>query len=256
MWMTVVALALSAVLVFVRRKPAPDPAPIPRPHVQAGVVGGWLTVCVVLTALAGGAGVLADEFAKWLWFVVGPLVAVAAIGRSRVREMLRSLGVRRSGLARAAALGAAAGLTLVPVAVSSMDAAQQAAWAGLVPRPAQAVVVVALAFVAMLATAATEEVFFRGLLQTRLAAALRSDLGALLIAAVVFGLYHLPYAYFSPQWPTHGNLAWALGSVLTEQAPMGLLFGALWLRHRNLAAPVVAHALLNTLALAPMLQLG
>ena len=43
-------------------------------------------------------------------------------------------------------------------------------------------------------------------MQTWLAVMLRSDIRACLVVALLFGLYHLPYAYFMDSWSSHGNL--------------------------------------------------
>ena len=65
----------------------------------------------------------------------------------------------------------------------------------------------------MLTAGFTEEFFFRGFLQTRLEVLTRSRVAAVLLASICFGLYHLPYAYFNPAWPSAGDIA-VLGSLL------------------------------------------
>ena len=63
-----------------------------------------------------------------------------------------------------------------------------------------------LALVLLMMTAGfTEEFFFRGVLQTRLTTSLKSKVWGVVVAAVLFGLYHLPYAYLHPGWPSHGD---------------------------------------------------
>jgi len=122
-------------------------------------------------------------------------------------------------------------------------------------QPMNALVSLPLAFgLALITAALTEEIFFRGVLQSHLARLTGSDARACLITALLFGLYHLPYAYFSNDWSTHGNLPWAVSSVLAEQMVTGVLLGFLWLRTRNIAAPVLFHALVNTQAIMSSLN--
>jgi membrane protease YdiL (CAAX protease family) len=83
---------------------------------------------------------------------------------------------------------------------------------------------------------------------------MHSELRSCLIIAVLFGLYHLPYAYFSADWQSHGNLGWALAGVLTEQTIAGLILGVLWIRTRNLGSSILLHALIDLLPAMTMLH--
>lgn len=85
-----------------------------------------------------------------------------------------------------------------------------------------------------------EEVFFRAVLQERLAAAMQSDVGGLLIASLVFGLAHAPGLFLRGEFGELGPLASAAYCVLTL-APSGLVFGVLWMRTRNLLALILIH---------------
>ncbi len=92
-----------------------------------------------------------------------------------------------------------------------------------------------LAAVALLAGVG-EELFFRGLLQ----AGLQYWLGwwlALLLASVVFGLFHALNAAY-----------------VVLAAVLGLYLGALWLWTGNLLAPIVAHALYDFVALVYLMR--
>jgi membrane protease YdiL (CAAX protease family) len=62
--------------------------------------------------------------------------------------------------------------------------------------------------------------------------------------------------YFSPFEPTHGNLVWAVTSVITEQTVVGLLLGVVWVRTRNLTAPVLLHAFIDAIAMMSVVQIG
>ncbi|MBI4429371.1 MAG: CPBP family intramembrane metalloprotease [Ignavibacteriales bacterium] len=106
-----------------------------------------------------------------------------------------------------------------------------------------------LAIVLMLFTAGfTEEFFFRGFLQTRLQQLFSSNVVGVIVSSILFGIYHLPYAYLNPRWPSHGNLPEAFWSALGQGIPMGLILGTLYVRTKNnLLSCVVVHSLLNSL---------
>ncbi|WP_181776045.1 CPBP family intramembrane glutamic endopeptidase [Amycolatopsis pittospori] len=90
-----------------------------------------------------------------------------------------------------------------------------------------------------------EEVFFRGMLQTRLEA-LFGRWPGILLASLLFAWLHLP---------THGQgggLPLTLGAIVAFQGVFGLLAGYLWSRYRNLWAPIAAHTVVNTVPLLLM----
>ncbi|MFD0814958.1 CPBP family intramembrane glutamic endopeptidase [Amycolatopsis umgeniensis] len=89
-----------------------------------------------------------------------------------------------------------------------------------------------------------EEVFFRGMLQTRLEA-LFGRWPGILLASLLFAWLHLP---------THGqgSLPLTLGAIVAFQGFFGLFTGYLWSRYRNLWAPIAAHTAMNTLPLLLM----
>ncbi|UMO99433.1 CPBP family intramembrane glutamic endopeptidase [Amycolatopsis sp. EV170708-02-1] len=89
-----------------------------------------------------------------------------------------------------------------------------------------------------------EEVFFRGMLQTRLEA-LFGRWPGILLSALLFAWLHLP---------THGqgSLPLTLGAIVAFQGFFGLFTGYLWSRYRNLWAPIAAHTAMNTLPLLLM----
>jgi membrane protease YdiL (CAAX protease family) len=100
----------------------------------------------------------------------------------------------------------------------------------------------------LLTAAVTEEFFFRGVLQRRLTAALRSRLLAIGVVAVLFALYHVPYAYHKPGWGTQHNLLGAIRAAAETGLPLGVLLGGVFaIAGDSLAASVLAHALINSL---------
>lgn len=111
-----------------------------------------------------------------------------------------------------------------------------------------------VAFLLMLLTAGfTEEFFFRGVLQTRLRARSGSNVIAVLATSVLFGLYHLPYAYLNPRWPSHGDWVAAAGAAFGQGIPAGLILGTLYAKRPNLLACVLVHTMINLLPAAAKL---
>lgn len=161
-----------------------------------------------------------------------------------IRSVLASFGLRwghlRTGVWWALLIGL--GLGLAQLAVSR----QRTEFLALV-ESGRAFWLLPLAFVLMLMTAAfTEEFFFRGFLQDRLERWTNSRIAALLLASIAFGLYHLPYAYLNPRWPSAGNWAEAWTAAMGQGVVGGLVLGTVFLgAKRNLVAPVVVHACIN-----------
>jgi membrane protease YdiL (CAAX protease family) len=92
----------------------------------------------------------------------------------------------------------------------------------------------------------TEEFFFRGFLQTSLHRALGRAWLAIIVTSVLFGLYHLPYAYLNPRWPSHGHWPAAVSAAFGQGIPAGLILGTVFHKSReNLLASVTIHALIN-----------
>ncbi len=78
---------------------------------------------------------------------------------------------------------------------------------------------------------------------------------AVLITAILFGLYHLPYAYLNPQWPSYGEWGAAWGAALGNGIPGGLILGGLYVISRgNLLACVLLHSLINAAPAMTMIR--
>lgn len=187
-----------------------------------------------------------SELVHWLTLVSLPLLLAFFFPRLQRgwRMLLESFGLvaarLRSGYLPALLLGL--GFCLVQFFVSNQAAELRRlftstdGWLLLVP-----------ALALMLATAGfTEEFFFRGFLQTRLSAVLQRPWLAICIASVLFALYHVPYAYLKPSWPSHGDLGAALALSFGQSIPTGLLLGWVYQRRGNLLSAALLHALIDT----------
>lgn len=218
----------------------------------------WLVVLLAISWFQKGSGIFDGEPAKWLSFVIVPTILLFIVWRGHPGEKwTRTFGIVKHGSLRAILIGVMSIIPGLAAASVYMPTDQRDRLIHLASNPLNLLVAIPMAFLfAFLTAAFTEEYFFRGILQTRLASVLQNQVRAWLIISLLFGLYHLPYAYFSPDWPTHGNIIWALTSVITEQGMTGLLLGALLLRTGNLWAPIFAHATINALALMTMIKFG
>ena len=105
-----------------------------------------------------------------------------------------------------------------------------------------------------------EEFFFRVLLQSRLAAALRSELGGIVLASLLFGLVHAPGLYLrtgvtQEGLSAHPSLGMAIGYSIVLTSVAGFFLGVLWARTRNFLVLVLVHAAGDLLPnLVPTLQ--
>lgn len=97
-----------------------------------------------------------------------------------------------------------------------------------------------------------EEFFFRVLLQSRLSRALRSELGGIVVMALLFGLAHAPGLYLrtgltQEGLPAHPPLLMAIGYSIVITSVAGFFLGVLWARTRNFALVVAVHAMADLL---------
>jgi membrane protease YdiL (CAAX protease family) len=92
-----------------------------------------------------------------------------------------------------------------------------------------------------------EEFFFRVLLQTRLSAVLRSELGGIVLMSLLFGLIHAPGMYLrtgvtQEGLSAHPSLLMAIGYSIVITSVAGFFLGVLWARTRNFLVLVLVHA--------------
>ena len=92
-----------------------------------------------------------------------------------------------------------------------------------------------------------EEFFFRGLVQSRLSAWFKSEITAVALMSLIFGLAHAPGFIFRSSGEMEGlgsspSVFSALAYAVVALAPSGILFGVVWARTRNLFAVIIIHA--------------
>jgi membrane protease YdiL (CAAX protease family) len=185
------------------------------------------------------------EFLHWLTLVLLPLIALATIGPDRhPRSLLRSIGLDSSrttqGLGLTLLLGAAFQV------LQFLNVRQRDEFLTLLDQPLGFLLPVGGLLLLLGTVATTEEVFFRGIMQNRLAAVWRSQWLALVVTTVAFALYHVPYAYLKPSWPSAGDLPAAMQLAATNGVIGGLALGVVyWRSNGNLVAAIVLHALID-----------
>lgn len=100
-------------------------------------------------------------------------------------------------------------------------------------------ILLALIPLSVVVTGPTEELLYRGVIQTRLQEALDTTAAAVLVAALVFAVVHVPAyglgASFGPE----------LGATLAILFVLGTFLGAAYEYTDNLLVPAVAHGLYN-----------
>lgn len=179
---------------------------------------------------------------KLLFFVIVPVIVLRAPFRYRLRELapisrrtrhlLAMIGMSGLLLAFQALVGR--GLR----DIQSAHLPSSTLWYGL-----------PLTFLWLAVEAGVvEEFFFRVLLQTRLSAVLRSELGAIVLMSLAFGLAHAPGLYLrtgltQEGLSLHPSLLMAIGYSIVITSVAGFSLGVLWARTRNFAVVVVVHAM-------------
>jgi membrane protease YdiL (CAAX protease family) len=95
-----------------------------------------------------------------------------------------------------------------------------------------------------------EEFFFRWYLQSRLAAWAGSQVSAVVMSSLVFGLAHAPGIWLRGAGLQEGlgvdpSLLTTLAYVVVTQGVAGLMFGTLWARTRSFALVVLLHGFID-----------
>lgn len=97
-----------------------------------------------------------------------------------------------------------------------------------------------------------EEFFFRAVLQARLAVWLKSEVGGLLLMALIFGLAHAPGLYLREAGSVTSlgatpDLVSVLAYSIAVLSLAALAFGVIWMKTRNIYVLILIHAWVDTL---------
>jgi len=217
------------------------------------VLGYFAVYLVYHTAIAGE-----SDRMHWMGLVGMPVVLLlvlrkAASGRFSPRTTLRSIGLRRENLKTGVgwAVGLGLGISVLQ-SLQRFDETMELVVTGKV------LYLYPLVLIILFLTAGfTEEVFFRGVLQTRLERLLGSTVGAIGVTSVLFSVYHIPYTYLNPNWPSAGNLGAAVQAAFVNGTLGGVVLGILYVRTKhNLVSTIIVHSLINSIPAMTMIRFG
>lgn len=199
---------------------------------EVWVLVGTAVAFPALVIAAAAAGMTRDVVygpLKVLMFLVIPLVAFRA---------LRGSGPTARWIARLNRTRALA--PIVPIAAWFLLARLgPLAPPAIAPESLPDPVTVAVASVITLLTAGVlEEVFYRGLLQTRLES-LVGRWPAIATSSILFAAMHIASHVHA------STLAVDLATIVAVQGTFGVMQGYLWSRYRNIWAPIVIHIAVN-----------
>jgi len=249
----VFGIGFSAIAWLVTRGAKAPPAAVKRPALEAFAILVYLAVFAVVVLgwlLSAVRGVAPREPLQSVAILAVKLVTMVALPA----WVFAALGVSSRGLLAPRGFGlvewrtfAVMGLLLLGLqAVAGRGLKEIAA----LHVPAWHVALFLLPAWAWLTieTGLCEEFLFRVLLQTRLAAALGSETAGLLAMALLFGLAHAPGyvlrgAHAMEGMTTAPDQWTAAAYAIVVVSPLGLVFGVLWARTRNLALIALLHGL-------------
>ena len=236
-------------MVATRRVPA-LPNVVRTPGIEAGVLVTYLVASawVLLSGFGRVARIGSEPLhsivllsVKVMAFVAIPAAIVSALGHYKIAELIpTSLGWRGLRPALWMSLAAILMQSLLGRGLRDIREAHLPVWVLVVAAP--------LSFVWLtIEVGIVEELFFRVLLQERLAVALRSPWGGLVLAAVLFGLVHAPGFFLRPAATqealgSHPSLFMAVGYSIVMTSLASLFLGVLWMRTKNFAVVVIVHA--------------
>ena len=248
----VLGLIFPALSLLVTRRVTALPVSVLRPEIETLVLVGYLAVIAVVVVVVSGFGGVARITSeplqsivllgvKLATFVVLPAAMLLASSGYRIRELIPiSLSWAELRPAMWMSLAVLLMQSFLGRGLRDIRNAHLALWVLAVGAP--------LSFIWLLIeVGVVEEFFFRALLQERLAAALRSSWGGLVVASLLFGLVHAPGLYLRPAATQesigqHPTLLVAIGYSIAMTSLVGLFMGVLWMRTKNFALVVVVHA--------------
>jgi membrane protease YdiL (CAAX protease family) len=213
------------------------------------VVLGWGFGAIAELPISDQARALVSAAVKVITMVVLPL-AFVRLGGDAIRPLLKG-GIPSRKVAALGAMFAATFILVIALVTPSLELLR-----GVQPSLGQLLWGTAATIVWVAVTAGlTEEVMFRAVLQTRLAAVLSTTAACVVIAALIFALAHVPGLYLrADQADSMGvpvTLVNAIAYAIAVLGPPGVFFGVLWSRTQSLVLLIVAHASIDVLPNLP-----
>jgi membrane protease YdiL (CAAX protease family) len=247
--------ALTGLAFVLTRNARPPAIPVLRPGVELAAVLGFLAAYAV-GFLGFGMGALRHAIpagreqellvlaVKLVVHVVLPVALLLALG-AQVRPLLRT-HIRRPGFWPPLVV-----LGLLILALLSVVSPSLKQIAGLHASAATLAWAAPATFVWLaLEAGLCEEFLFRAVLQSRLAAVLKTEVGAVVVGALLFALAHVPGLFLRGNPEVDGystDLLQVIAFTIATLSPIALLFGTLWARTRSLLLIVLLHAAVDVL---------
>jgi membrane protease YdiL (CAAX protease family) len=251
----VFGVALPLLSLPLTAKAVPPKILVARPGLELGAILGFLSLYAVVFLVWGMSATRAALPAgreqeslvlvvKLLVHVAAPALLLAALG-AKIAPLFNS-GLGRPGFWPPLLVIGAIILALLCVlspALSQIAALHASAATLIWAAPAS---FIWLAIEAGLC----EEFLFRAVLQTRLAAVLKTEAGAAVAGAVLFALAHVPGLYLRGHPGVDGystDPIRVIAFTIAVLSPVALLFATLWARTRSLLLIVLLHAAVDVL---------
>ena len=246
----ILGLIFPALALLTTRRVSPLPQVVLRSGLETLVLLAYLAViAIVLVSGFGAVARITTEplhsvvllSVKLTTFVVFPAALLMAFGRYNIRKLI-PISLSWADLRPALWMSLAALLmqSVLGHGLQDIRNAHLPVWVLTVAAP--------LSFAwLVIEVGVVEEFFFRALLQERLSAVLRSSWGGLVVSALLFGLVHAPGLYLRTATTqeaigSHPPLLLAVGYSIAVTSLAGLFLGVLWMRTKNFAVVVIAHA--------------
>jgi membrane protease YdiL (CAAX protease family) len=252
-------VACTAIAWWLTRRSDPPAVPVERPGFELGAVLvyillyavaflGWGMGALKALAEAGQERDVIVLAGKLIVHVALPAFLLIAIG-ARVRPLFDS-GIGRRGFWPVLIVMSAVFLGLLAVVSPSLKqigALNPGVTTLLWAAPASYLWIT-------LEAGLCEEFLFRAVLQTRIAAVLRSAMAAVPIASVIFALAHVPGLYLRGDADTDGwstDMVQVMAFTVATLSPLSLFFGVVWARTRSLLLVAMLHGMIDVLPHMP-----
>lgn len=257
--LAIFGVALSGLAWFLTRRAEPPPIEVRRPRLELSAVLIYIAVYAVLF-LGFGMTTVRAVFppgreqdllvlaVKLVVHVVAPAILLAALG-ARLAPLFGARVNKPGFWPTLIVLGAVLIGLLCVVSPSLKQIGALHPGLGVLAWAAPA----SFVWVALEA-GLNEEFLFRAVLQSRLSAVLKSELGAVVIGALLFALAHVPGLFLRGTPDTDGYstdviqvAAYTIGAL----SPLAILFGVVWARTRSLLLVVLLHGAVDVLPNMP-----
>lgn len=250
--LVVFGLGLSLLALWATRGAVPRNITVKHPGQESAALAGYLVLLVgfITWGLPAVRGISAEPVPQAVLVTAAKLLVVVivpfALWRLAWRYQLGDFVDLRAGISKH--WKAFVVLSIALLAVQALFGRARADLAALQVDAPEMLLASGLTFAWLfLEVGIVEEFFFRCLVQARVAAFMRSEIGGLVVMALIFGLAHAPGLYLRPEMTGEAlgaqpSLLMAVGYSIVVTSVAGFFLGVLWIRTRNLLLLALVHA--------------